>query len=89
MTPNEALEGFWAKDAALHETEDALHETEDALHESEVARGWLESQLNIVRAARESDRTAHEMELDKERAARESAEARIKELEDRLRGYES
>ena len=51
MTPKEALEGLRAKDAALHETEDALHETEDALHESEVARGWLETELNIERAA--------------------------------------
>ena len=56
-----------------------------ALEESEAALGESQDALHESEVAR----GWLEIELNFERATRESAEARIRELEDRLRGYES
>ena len=69
-TPNEASAAWRRAEAALRRSKDRLQEYEDDLQESETARGVLETELNIERAARRSD------------------QARIRELEERLRGYE-
>ena len=77
----------------LSESERALSESERALSESERARERLESELRVerlasqtTREALQSEREAHRAERKARQAEREADAARIRELEERLRG---